>query len=528
MNWLSSVVVGGALFGLVGCGVSPGETSASTSGTGATSGSGGVGGSSSSGGTGSTGGGPSCPDDPADGPVSPECGIWVSASLGDDKNPGTQEAPIATLGHATDLAVPGKINHIYACAETFGEPQLRFQGHESLHGGFDCHAGWAYVGASKRSVLKGAPDSPALTWEAVDGYSPYLTDFRIEAADATVPSASSIGLYVIDQELWILRDEIIAGNGADGLDGESGSASPAAGGAPGNDGASACSAPVSKGGAPPQTACPAGDASIGGAGGDGGVMIASNGGEGQPAVPPPDGEGGLGEATALVCSAGNPGKKGADGAPGAITKTHGCIIKGTFVGGAGKDGPPGAPGQGGGGGGATFGKVAVCGAAPPGGAAGGSGGAGGCGGQGGKGGQPGGASLAILTDGLKLQIHHSALTAGKGGKGGNGGPPQPGGDGGPGGKGGAGAGSIKPGCAGGTGGKGGNGGWGGGGNGGPALCVAAPGTPDWDAPTVKCNLGQGGYPGASGPVWDVETGGWPGATSDMDILKIEQVKSDCE
>src|SRR6185369_9305210 len=97
MKKLLACAIGGALFGLVGCGVGPGTSSVSgtsTTGTGGSSGgtsTGDTGGtSSSSGSSTSTGGAPSCPDDPANGPVDESCGIWLSASLGDDKNPGTQ------------------------------------------------------------------------------------------------------------------------------------------------------------------------------------------------------------------------------------------------------------------------------------------------------------------------------------------------------------------------------------------------------------------------------------------------------
>src|SRR5262249_11745131 len=64
--------------------------------------------STSAGGTGGSGGtAPMCPDDPADGPVSEECGIWVSASLGNDENAGTQAAPVKSLAHAIELAKQG-------------------------------------------------------------------------------------------------------------------------------------------------------------------------------------------------------------------------------------------------------------------------------------------------------------------------------------------------------------------------------------------------------------------------------------
>src|SRR5215216_5603336 len=61
------------------------------------------------GGTGGDGGGaggtsPVCPEDPAaveGGFVRPDCGVWVrDSSPGDDENPGTQDAPLKTIGQA--------------------------------------------------------------------------------------------------------------------------------------------------------------------------------------------------------------------------------------------------------------------------------------------------------------------------------------------------------------------------------------------------------------------------------------------
>ena len=60
--------------------------------------------------------GPTCPAAPDAGAVTADCGIWVSATLGDDSNPGTQEAPVRTLQRAVDLAGPD--GNVYACAET--------------------------------------------------------------------------------------------------------------------------------------------------------------------------------------------------------------------------------------------------------------------------------------------------------------------------------------------------------------------------------------------------------------------------
>ena len=106
MNKLGHCVSGLMALLLVGCGVDPGDTS-----TGGSAGS-----TSDTGGTGGSGGGLPCPDDPIDGPVSPECGIWVRKA-GDDANDDTQNAPVATLAQAIALAAEGP-GRVYACGET--------------------------------------------------------------------------------------------------------------------------------------------------------------------------------------------------------------------------------------------------------------------------------------------------------------------------------------------------------------------------------------------------------------------------
>lgn len=484
------------VFGLValltvGCGVDPGDSS----GGGGSAGSGDPGG----GGTGGSGGtGLQCPDDPALGPVAPECGIWVSAGKGDDTAEGTQDAPVATLTRAVELAAKER-GRVYACAETWAET-LVMPGHVSLHGGFDCENGWAYVGGEEKQSILASPGPIALTWADGDDSetTPFLTDFHIESADAVEPGGSSIVVFIQAKDLFatIQRCLLIGGNGAHGEDGAPGDmdGQPAPSGVSGMQGQSACSGPGSKGGAPPQNICESG-ISKGGIGGDSGPLTATNGGAGEPAADPPAGEGGLGEQSGPQCTPGQSGASGTAGSYGLGGKEGlSRLTVDGFIGVAGEDGKPGAPGQGGGGGGATFGSVAVCGAANPGGAAGGSGGAGGCGGKPGRGGLPGGASFVVATL-SETVIWESILIAGDGGNGGNGGPPQDGGSGGLPGLGGAGAGTIKPGCAGGNGGSGGEGGWGGGGAGGLSLIITTPfggaigySSKDW----VEGNGGKGG------------------------------------
>ncbi len=120
------------------------------------------------------------------------------------------------------------------------------------------------------------------------------------------------------------------------------------------------------GGGATETTCDM-DSSKGGAGGDGGPLLAEDGANGEPVANPPAGTGGAGQQSAPSCTVGQPGAAGKAGEYGLGAWGYGRLTVDGYVGLAGKDGAHGLTGQGGGGGGATFGKVAVCGAANPGG-----------------------------------------------------------------------------------------------------------------------------------------------------------------
>ncbi len=329
-------------------------------------------------GTGGTGGSTEipCPDDPIDGPVAEGCGVWVSASLGNDANPGTQAQPVKTIGAAVGLAVTGP-RRVYACNEVY-EEAVALPAGVSLFGGFECAANWAFVG--KGAAAKIAPPLPgvALRLEQGDGLS-LVRDVDVTARDATAPGDSSIAVFALPGAMAdIRRAYVTAGNGARGKDGEDAknNGTPAKKGIDGLDGVDACA--IGFGGPAVFLQCDGGS-SMGGEGGKGGDQFANAGADGIVApAPNPQGFGlgGFGEAV-LPCTGGLSGAQGADGAEG-----HGSISKGHltpqgYVGAAGEDGQPGWPGQGGGGGGASRGK-ATCGGAPhfgPGGGSGGSGGA---------------------------------------------------------------------------------------------------------------------------------------------------------
>lgn len=423
-----------------------------------------------------------CPVDPMDGEVADRCGVWVSAALGDDDNPGTQEEPVRTLTRGIELANPENAGpgRLYACGGADAEyvEWVVLPSGISLFGGFECLHGWRFVGSDRRAVLHAPAASPVLTLAEGEKES-LIRDVKVWAEDAVEPGGSSIAVMALPgSRATFRRVELVAGDAADGLDGEDGTHNgvPAQQGLPGNNGTDACTADPGLGGAAVITQCD-GAPSIGGQGGDGNAVAASDGLDGLPADPnlPGYGAGGPGEddAQGTVCKPGIGGAHGKDGQHGAGGYSVGKLTSDGYFGASGGDGEPGQPGQGGGGGGASLG--ASCAAAPYGGAGGGSGGSGGCGGKGGKGGQAGGSSIGIALLSNGIFADDITIRAGNGGNGGNGGVMQQGGQGGLPGYGGlgfGGAGGVKNACGGGLGGHGGNGGNGGGGHGGHSAAVA--------------------------------------------------------
>jgi len=465
-----------------------------------------------SGGGGGAGGSaePGCPEDPIDGLVPESCGIWVSASLGVDTNPGTQALPLRSITAAVGLALTGP-RRIYACGEVY-EESVTLPAGVSLFGGFTCAGQWAFV--DKAALATIAPLKPEIALRLGPGQGASLIgDVEVIARDAKVPGDSSIAVFALPGSVAaILRARIVAGDGADGMDGEDGKNNGAAAkkGIDGVDGADACAMEPGIGGASVFLECEDGS-STGGQGGNGGEQFANDGAEGQVApAPNPQGFGlgGSGEAF-LPCTGGLSGAHGANGDEGKGASTKGRLTIQGVLGASGEDGASGVPGQGGGGGGASRGK-ASCGAAPHGGPGGGSGGSGGCGGRGGKGGQAGGSAigLASLSDGIRLD--DVVLHVGNGGNGGNGGTSQPGGQGGLPGLGGAGLGGNEPiesACPGGAGGYGGHGGNGGGGHGGHVACFAATKGLYPSRNALWCEWGLAGAGGHGGdPGWAAGVG----------------------
>lgn len=165
---------------------------------------------------------PACIPSLANTPVNDTCGIFVSASLGDDSNAGnTKSAPVKTLKQALLLGAQQNLP-VYACAEEFvngsGE-SLNVSAGSVLFGGLDCTGDWSYAGASKKSVVQGAADVFAAVLRTGSGTT-RIEDFVFRAPDATVDGGSSIAVFSEPiLNVVLARCDLIAGNGKDGAKG---------------------------------------------------------------------------------------------------------------------------------------------------------------------------------------------------------------------------------------------------------------------------------------------------------------------
>ncbi len=395
--------------------------------------------------TSSTGTQPECIPNQTSNPIALGCGTFVDAGA----NPGgdgSPDKPYATLSQALAAAKGGRV---YACANE-SKPlaeAIEVDGDAIVFGGLDCTT-WTYAPGAK-TKWTAAPD--LLPLRLSDGATVALTDMAIEATDATKDGGSSIAILAqAGASLELLRCDVTAGNGKDGLTPLAPSGTGTAGTA-GDNGADGCDNDQGEfGGKGGELTC--GGASVtGGSGGNG--TTSDFGGAGNAGFPFGDlGKGGTPQffdgMSTTDCTPGGDGAEGLLGDPGPSATGKPSISSTGYQGEDGSNGATaGKPGQGGGGGGGA--KKCGTNAGPS--AAGG--GSGGCGGAVGKGGQAGGASIAIVSLGAQLLLSDVKLTAKSGGKGGDGGLGQAGGDGGTGGTPGMGD-SNSVACAGGKGGKG--------------------------------------------------------------------------
>ena len=230
------------------------------------------------GGAGGAGGAPDagmrCIADPSTASAIDDCGIFVSSSRGDDKNPGTRDAPVRTIGLALKLAAEAE-QRVYACAELFSEAVVMPSGF-TLFGGLDCQNGWAYSGASTRTMIKPLESAIALTFLKGEHGLSLVTDVHAEGPNASAPGASSIAVLAREgSEVELRRCALVANHGAAGWPGEPGDEHnmPGGAGTPGKPGADACSADMVSGGAQVKTSC-GGLTSIGAQGEMGGLLPA--------------------------------------------------------------------------------------------------------------------------------------------------------------------------------------------------------------------------------------------------------------
>lgn len=440
-----------------------------------------------------------CEKAPKDDPsvLKDECGVFVSATFGDDGGKGTSAKPFKTIGKAI-AAQKGKI---YVCADGDYAERVELTPGISLYGGLGCANGqWTYAG-TKSAIKAPAPkeDEVQAALRVKGAGTSELQDLLIQAADAGFPGGSSIAMIVADATVSLARADLVAGNGATGATGMTpsdsvGPSDPTDTAVRGNDGKAACQGGANGniGGAQKSNALCA--ESVGGSGGNGQEAMGTNASDGLPLPDPNPGGFGLGGAgqTNTQCKPGADGANGEPGSDGAGAQEDGGLSadKG-YVSTQGGSGGKGTPGQGGGGGGGAKGKTNCFGAS------GGGGGAGGCGGNGGLGAFGGGSSIGLISLNGKLRFDTVNITTGQGGAGGDGGAGQTGGIGGNGGSGGLGdmsAPATTKACNGGAGGQGGPGGNGGGGRGGHSIGIAYTGAaPASDGATIKP-----GTPGAGG------------------------------
>ena len=445
--------------------------------------------------------------------------------FGNDLNPGTATAPVASLEHAVELAESIPLRQsVYMAKGTYvlGSP-LQMPPRVSLFGWFDGTTNWTY---STDNVTRIVGPSTVLIFGEYPGDSSdhpvQVAGLEILAADATTPGASSYAVKARSRSNQILFDRcrIVAGHGATGRPGASGQ--DGAQGQRGGDGANAVAAGT---GGLPGTAS---GARAGGAGGNGGLGtsgLQGTAGQGLDLAPPTLPGAGGGSRTG--CRRGDNGSSGEPGANGLNGKNAsrnpalwGSLEPEGYVPVSGMDGTAGTSGAGGGGGGGGGSNASgtVVGCPPQQGAGGGGGGSGGLPGTAGRGGHAGGSSIAVYSHLSRIILLDCILEAKDGAAG------APGGNGGLGGPGGAGGnpGSDSGyGAAGGQGGKGGEGGASGAGSGGPgghSFCLLfdrqAASSDDYTQGTtfIVGRAGPGG-PGGTNAVLGTAQSGRPGLAS---------------
>lgn len=474
---------------------------------------------------------PGCTDSPSANAevIRTECAFFVGGMNANDSNTGGEADPFKSLAAAVNAAKTQKAR-VYLCG-TVNE-RVDVPAGVSIFGGFDCTGSeWVYDALQRGTISPQAPivdDLFQSSLRITGSGTTKIEDIDIVAANANIDGGSSIAVIVDKSTVNFTRSNLTSGNGRIGTSGESLIDDMALNGVAGNGGANLCNAGATNpGGAATVKSCTDGSMSVGGKGGDGGLVDVVNmnkelaggdGGDGAPALgagAKGRGEPEMGNWTCATVGNGQAGEPGSLGNHGMGGQGNGAISATGYASVNGTAGEFGTPGQGGGGGGGAKGKTNVCNGSTRAGASGGSGGSGGCGGKGGGAGTGGGASIALISLAAKVTLTDCAIVARDGGGGGAGGTGQNGGTGAGGGSGGnkGGGGSVDA-CAGGLGGDGGNGGHGGGGTGGPALGIAFTGSAPTIAGSSSIAKGAGGGGGPGGDNSSANNQGTNGASED--------------
>jgi hypothetical protein len=414
------------------------------------------------------------PASPVDGCTLPagRSGIYVAPAVhqGDDGNDGSPSAPVLTLTHAIELASADQLP-IFVCSGTYDEHVEIATGGLAIYGSYACdNSSWTYT-KNKPSRIAPSANTEALYVHGVHG-GLQVFDLELASANATDPGASSVAVFVsVTDSVTFTRVHVIAGDGADGADGERDEyAYPDPSLLDGNN---------AMGNTPgaAQDSCPVCDGAVTmTSGGNGGLAQQ----QGTPGEPQSYGGGAGGTVNATTCSVGDPGADAPGGSDGLGASKNGSLTSEGWTPSSGEAGGAGQPGQGGGGG---------AGAAKSNDGAGGGGACGGCGGKAGQGGTGGGASIAILSLGSSIAVVDSTAETGIAGNGGGGHRGQDGQGGGSRGL------HTKNGCPGGNGGTGGTGGPGGGGAGGISVGIVSTGSTVVVSPDTRITPGTAGSGG---------------------------------
>ena len=359
--------------------------------------------------------------------------IFVSATTGNNSNPGTKALPKQTITAGIGAAVSAGKTQVYISAGTYTE-SITLSNGISLYGGYSASNSWSRSAANIVNVTSSS--NPGISGTSIT-IATTIDRINVTTSNNPVAGGSNYGVNCSGcTNLTIRYCTIIAGNGGPGSGGNNGSTGAAgsnggaggqgscdgngSGGAGGTAGFSSCGRTGGAGGIGGGTSGFGSQNGTAGSGGTGGAVPGSGGGTGNPGVGGGSGNSGV-AATA--------GTNGGGGSGGSVVSNIWITSQGSN----GTNGGNGNGGAGGGGGGSQTGTFIDDGF----GNGGGGGGGGGCGGTAGTAGNGGGGSFGIfLVNSTGITLSNNTINSGSGGNGGSGGSGAPGGIGGSGGSGG--------------------------------------------------------------------------------------------